>query len=63
MNQPQCVQSIIDTLKDVHGIKAIVLGGSWAAGVQYPDSDIDLGLYYLQKVLRDSSVTCSSIEE
>jgi len=48
MNQPECVQSIIDTLKDVHGIKAIVLGGSWAAGVQHPDSDIDLGLYYLQ---------------
>lgn len=48
MNQLDVVPSIVDVLKDVHGIKAIVLGGSWAAGVQRPDSDIDLGLYYQQ---------------
>ena len=40
------VQDIVERLKDVHGIKAIVLGGSWASGTQEPDSDIDLGLYY-----------------
>ena len=40
------VQDIIERLKDVRGIKAIVLGGSWASGTQEPDSDIDLGLYY-----------------
>jgi len=48
MNQLDVVPSIVDILKDVHGIKAIVLGGSWAAGVQRPDSDIDLGFYYAQ---------------
>jgi hypothetical protein len=42
------VQDIVDQLTHVQGIKAIVLGGSWAAGVQEPDSDIDLGLYYNQ---------------
>lgn len=40
------VQDLVARLKVVRGIKAIVLGGSWAAGVQEPDSDIDLGLYY-----------------
>jgi predicted nucleotidyltransferase len=48
MNQPEIVRSLVDTIKDVHGVKAIVLGGSWTAGVQRPDSDIDLGLYYQQ---------------
>ncbi len=34
------------TAREVRGVRAIVLGGSWAGGVQEPDSDIDLGLYY-----------------
>ncbi|SRR6266568_181930 len=46
MRNPQFIQSIVDKLKNVKGIKAIVLGGSWASGTQRPDSDIDLGLYY-----------------
>lgn len=48
MNQLDVVPSLVDILKDVQGVKTVVLGGSWAAGVQRPDSDIDLGLYYSQ---------------
>lgn len=40
------LQHIVDTLIEVDGLQAIVLGGSWASGTQHPDSDIDLGLYY-----------------
>src|SRR5438874_10010011 len=40
------LQDIIDTLVEVDGLQAIVLGGSWASNTQRPDSDIDLGLYY-----------------
>jgi predicted nucleotidyltransferase len=42
----ELVQHIVDRLKTVPGLQAIVLGGSWASGTQCPDSDIDLGLYY-----------------
>lgn len=38
------------TLKDVKGIRAIVLGGSRATGTHRPDSDIDIGLYYTEKL-------------
>jgi len=40
------LQDIVAKLKEVEGLQAIVLGGSWASGTQHPDSDIDLGLYY-----------------
>jgi len=40
------LQDIVDTLIEVDGLQAIVLGGSWASNTQRPDSDIDLGLYY-----------------
>lgn len=40
------LQVIVNTLIEVEGLQAIVLGGSWASGTQRPDSDIDLGLYY-----------------
>lgn len=43
------LQSIVEALKPVEGLRAIVLGGSYASGVQRPDSDIDIGLYYSQK--------------
>jgi predicted nucleotidyltransferase len=42
----ELIESIIDKLKAVDGLQAIVLGGSWASGTQRADSDIDLGLYY-----------------
>src|SRR5260221_6102157 len=40
------LQQLVDHLKLVHGLRAIVLGGSYASGSQRPDSDIDIGLYY-----------------
>jgi len=46
MQHSEFVQKIVDQLTHVEGMKAIVLGGSWASGTQRPDSDIDLGLYY-----------------
>ena len=48
MPQSSFIENIVDKLKDIQGLKAIVLGGSWASGTQHPDSDIDLGLYYSQ---------------
>jgi Polymerase beta, Nucleotidyltransferase len=33
-------------LHQCQGVRAIVLGGSYAAGAQRADSDIDIGLYY-----------------
>lgn len=40
------LQQLVDHLKPVQGLKAMVLGGSHASGTQRPDSDIDIGLYY-----------------
>ena len=40
------LQDLVDSLIDVEGLQAIVLGGSRASGTQHPDSDIDVGLYY-----------------
>src|SRR5436853_6655437 len=40
------LQQLVDQLKPVQGLRAIVLGGSYANGSQRPDSDIDIGLYY-----------------
>ena len=46
MQHQSLLQQIVDHLKAVHGLRAIVLGGSYASGSQRPDSDIDIGLYY-----------------
>jgi predicted nucleotidyltransferase len=43
------LQKIIDQLKVVRGLRAIVLGGSYASGSERPDSDIDIGVYYDEK--------------
>jgi len=40
------LHQLVDHLKPVHGLRAIVLGGSYASGAPRPDSDIDIGLYY-----------------
>jgi predicted nucleotidyltransferase len=46
MHHEHLLQQLIDALKPVQGLNAIVLGGSYASGSHQPDSDIDIGLYY-----------------
>jgi nucleotidyltransferase-like protein len=43
------VSAIVRRLAEVPGVAAIVLGGSYARGVARPDSDVDLGVYYLER--------------
>ncbi len=40
------IQTIVDEVKSVEGVRAIVLGGSRARGTETLSSDIDLGIYY-----------------
>jgi hypothetical protein len=49
MQHEHLLQQIVDYLKDVQSLKAVVPGGSYATGSQRPDSDIDLGLYYYEQ--------------
>lgn len=37
---------IVERLKSIHGIEAVVLGGSQARGTARPDSDVDIALGY-----------------
>jgi len=46
MNVQYTISSIVDSLKQVSGITALVLGGSRARGTESHDSDIDIGIYY-----------------
>lgn len=45
------IENIVNSLKDIKGLEAIVLGGSRARGTHNPDSDIDIGLYYDKRTL------------
>jgi predicted nucleotidyltransferase len=40
------LHKIVDEVRQVEGVKAIVLGGSRARGTHTPTSDVDLGIYY-----------------
>lgn len=40
------IQDIVGEIKNISGVKAIVLGGSRARGINHSGSDIDLGIYY-----------------
>ena len=53
MQHERLLQQLVDVLKPVHGLRAIVLGGSYASDSQRPDSDIDIGLYYYKEQLLD----------
>jgi predicted nucleotidyltransferase len=46
MQVESLIQTIVDEVKQVKGVKAIVLGGSRARGTHTSSSDIDLGIYY-----------------
>ena len=40
------IQTIVDEVKRVEGVRAVVLGGSRARGTHTLSSDVDLGIYY-----------------
>ena len=40
------IDEVVNELKKVSGVEAIVLGGSRARGVYSETSDIDIGIYY-----------------
>ena len=40
------ITKMVDCLKQVGGVHALVLGGSRARGTETPSSDIDIGIYY-----------------
>lgn len=40
------IQNIVDEIKTISGVKAVVLGGSRARGTHTLSSDIDVGIYY-----------------
>jgi predicted nucleotidyltransferase len=40
------IETIVERVKRVDGVRAIVLGGSRARGTHTPRSDVDLGIYY-----------------
>lgn len=46
MNTSDLITEIVDRLKSVSGVEAVVLGGSRARGTHTESSDVDLGLYY-----------------
>lgn len=48
MLHEQLLQRLVEQFKNVQGLRAIVLGGSYASGTQRPDSDLDLGLLYTE---------------
>ena len=41
------LNGIVEELRRVPGVAAVALGGSHARGTQKPDSDLDVGVYYL----------------
>jgi hypothetical protein len=40
------LNELVEALREIPDLVAIVLGGSFASGLATPDSDIDIGLYY-----------------
>lgn len=47
--QRDLVSSLAQRLGDIHGVRAVVLGGSYARGLAQPGSDIDLGIFYSEQ--------------
>ncbi|UUZ97726.1 nucleotidyltransferase domain-containing protein [Paenibacillus sp. P25] len=46
MEAQYIITKIVDRLKEINGVTALVLGGSRARGTEGPESDIDIGIYY-----------------
>ena len=53
MNASDLIEDILERLKTVRGIDAVVLGGSRARGTHTDSSDVDLGIYYNRSVPMD----------
>ncbi len=47
------IDELVDRIKDVKGVSAVVLGGSRAIGTHTEESDVDLGIYYDPENLLD----------
>lgn len=45
-DKQKLLEDITNELKQVDGVKAIVLGGSYAIGMATENSDLDIGIYY-----------------
>jgi predicted nucleotidyltransferase len=54
------LRRIVEQLQAVRGLRAIVLGGSYASGSQRPDSDLDIGLYYQDDNSLDIPTRCAT---
>jgi hypothetical protein len=54
MDRELLLEQLVDDLKPVRGLRAMVLGGSQASGLARPDSDVDVGLYYRQDQALDT---------
>jgi hypothetical protein len=46
LQQRELLRAVVDELKRVPGVAAVVLGGSYACGTQREDSDLDVAIYY-----------------
>ena len=55
MEHSSLIKNIVTHLKQVRGVHALVLGGSYASGTQHPDSDIDIAIYYREEQPLDTT--------
>ncbi len=55
MERSSLIENIVARLKQVRGVQALVLGGSYASGTQHPDSDIDIAIYYREEQPLDTT--------
>jgi predicted nucleotidyltransferase len=46
LQKSELLRVVLDELKPVPGVAAVVLGGSYACGTQREDSDLDVAIYY-----------------
>lgn len=70
MNIPPDKQALLERitalLSGINGVWAVVLGGSYARGMQRPDSDLDIGIYYHEDApfrIEDIRAAASAISE
>jgi predicted nucleotidyltransferase len=61
--QGELLSILTNRLGTIQGIKAVVLGGSYARGRAQSDSDIDLGLFYSEAVPFSIQRLCEIAED